>query len=334
MDWIPAFAGMTCGSSVSAGPDCVRGSQGVVGADKSNQKKELPVKKKTITNEEVAEALDHVADLLELEDGNAFRVRSYRNAAQTIRDLDQPVTSLVQQNGERLLTNLPGIGDRLAGSIEELATTGRLSLLEKLESEVWPGKLFTEVPGIGPELARRIHEELGISTLEELEVAAHDGRLEEVEGIGPERAEGVRLALSGMLSRSARRRVRQAMSGDGQRKEQEKPSVALLLAIDEEYRRKAEEGRLRKIAPKRFNPQGEAWLPVMRTKRQGWSFTVLFSNTALAHQRGKTHDWVVIYYEKDGRQQQSTVVTAERGKLAGRRVVRGRERECREYYRV
>ena len=65
---------------------------------------------------------------------------------------------------------------------------------------------------------------------------------------------------------------------------------------------------------------------------RGWSFTVLFSNTALAHRSGKTHDWVVIYYERDGEQHQSTVVTAERGKLAGKRVVRGREREHREYY--
>jgi len=292
------------------------------------------VKKKTMTNEEIADTLDHVADLLELEEDNAFRVRSYRNAAQTIRDLDQPVASLVQQDGERLLQNLPGIGERLAGSIEEIATTGRLGLAEKLESEIWPGKLFTEVPGLGPELARRIHEQLGISTLEELEVAAYDGRLEQVEGIGPERAEGVRIALSGMLSRSSRRQLRQAIGRGAQEKEPEKPSIALLLEIDEEYRRKAEQGRLKKIAPKRFNPEGQAWLPLMTAKRQGWNFTVLFSNTALAHRSGKTHDWVVIYYEREGEQHQSTVVTAERGTLAGRRIVRGRERGCREYYGV
>jgi DNA polymerase (family 10) len=58
---------------------------------------------------------------------------------------------------------------------------------------------------------------------------------------------------------------------------------------------------------------------------------VLFSNTSLAHRSGKTHDWVVIYYERGGEQRQSTIVTAERGKLSGKRVVRGRERECKEY---
>jgi DNA polymerase (family 10) len=289
------------------------------------------MKKGTISNREIADTLDRVADLLELEDENVFRVRSYRDAARTIRDLDRPVATLLEEDGEHLLRNLPGIGAKLAGSIQEIATTGRLRLEEKLESEVWPGKLFTEVPGIGQELARRIHERLEISSLEELEVAAHDGRLEQVEGIGEERAEGVRIALSGMLSRSSRRKLRQAIAHEAL-EEEERPSVALLLEVDEQYRAKAARDQLRKIAPKRFNPQGEAWLPIMRTKRKSWDFTVLFSNTALAHRRGKTHDWVVIYYERGGSQGQGTVVTSERGRLADKRVVRGREQECREYY--
>ena len=290
------------------------------------------MRRDTITNEQIADRLDHVADMLELEDENAFRVRSYRNAAQTVRDLDQPVIELMQQDGERALQALPGIGERLAGSIKEIATTGHLGLEEKLESEIWPGKLFTEVPGIGDELARRIHERLGISTLEELELAAHDGRLEQVEGIGQDRAQGVRLALSGMLSQSSQRRLRQAFREEAGKGKEERPPVSLLLELDEEYRTKARRDQLRKIAPKRFNPEGQAWLPVMRVRRGGWSFTVLFSNTALAHRSGKTHDWVVIYYERGGEQHQSTVVTAERGKLAGKRVVRGRERESGEYY--
>lgn len=287
-----------------------------------------------ISNREIADRLDHVADLLELEDENVFRVRSYRNAAQTVRDMDQPVADLMTRDGDWALQALPGIGQRLAGSIREIATTGHLGLEEKLESEIWPGKLFTEVPGIGDELARRIHERLGISTLEELELAAHDGRLEQVEGIGPDRAEGVRVALAGMLSQSSRRRLRQTTREEARESEQERPSVDLLLEIDEDYRSKAQRDQLRRIAPKRFNPQGEAWLPVLKVRRSGWNFTALFSNTALAHRSGKTHDWVVIYYERGGEQHQCTTVTAQRGKLSGRRVVRGRERECRDYYGI
>jgi hypothetical protein len=86
------------------------------------------------------------------------------------------------------------------------------------------------------------------------------------------------------------------------------------------------------IAPKRFNPEGEAWLPIMHSDCGEWQFTALFSNTARAHDLGKTHDWVVVYYETDGEEGQATVVTETRGVLRNKRVVRGREAECRRYY--
>jgi len=87
------------------------------------------------------------------------------------------------------------------------------------------------------------------------------------------------------------------------------------------------------IAPKRFNPEGKAWLPVMHVSKQGWHFTALFSNTARAHQLDRTQDWVVFYfYDDQHHESQHTVVTETHGALTGRRVVRGREAECREYY--
>lgn len=284
-------------------------------------------------NAQIADTLERTADLLQARGENAFRVRSYRNAAETVRNLKKPITELLRQDGDEAIRRLPGIGEKLAGSIKEIATTGRLGLTERLESEVSPGRLFTEVPGIGEALARRIREQLGISTLEELEMAAHDGSLENnVEGIGSDKAEGIRIALSGMLSRSSKRRMRQRTTEDDE--QDKEPPVALLLDIDKTYRRKAEQGELRTIAPKRFNPEGKSWLPVMKTERDGWMFTALFSNTARAHERGKTHDWVVLYYEKNGRQRQCTVITAERGDLKGRRIVRGRESQCRRHYKA
>jgi putative hydrolase len=106
--------------------------------------------------------------------------------------------------------------------------------------------------------------------------------------------------------------------------------VALLLDIDRAYREAAEHGRLPRIAPKRFNPTGEAWLPVLHTDRGGWHFTALYSNTARAHELDRVRDWVVIYAEDaQHHERQYTVVTAGSGSLAGRRVVRGREDECR-----
>lgn len=108
--------------------------------------------------------------------------------------------------------------------------------------------------------------------------------------------------------------------------------MGLLLDVDREYRRKAEAGELRRIAPRRFNPEDEQWLPVMEGERDGWEMRPLFSNTRRAHELGKTRDWVVIYYDRDGEHGQCTVVTATSGPLEGERVVRGREAECREYY--
>ena len=108
--------------------------------------------------------------------------------------------------------------------------------------------------------------------------------------------------------------------------------MKLLLELDTEYRQRAEADKLPKIAPRRFNPSNEAWLPILRTEREGFTFTALYSNTARAHELEKTRDWVVIYYERDDKERQNTVVTETQGELRGKRVVRGRERETREFY--
>ena len=106
-----------------------------------------------------------------------------------------------------------------------------------------------------------------------------------------------------------------------------------LLKIDEVYRQQAEAGTLPRIAPRRFNPEGEAWLPILHIDRADWSYTALFSNSALAHQLGRTRDWVVIYFaHAGGREHTRTVVTETRGPLEGKRVIRGREAECRQHY--
>lgn len=284
------------------------------------------------TKEDVAQLLEEIATLLEAQEANPFRIGAYRDGARTIRASDAPVVEWAEAGDVEALKGLPDIGQGLAQLIVEYVDTGRSSLLEQLQGETAPGALFRQVPGIGEELAERVASELHINTLEELEQAAHDGRLASVEGFGERRLENVRTGLAGMVSRSAlRHRRRMAEEQDAGK---ERPPVPLLLQIDELYRQRAEAGELKQIAPKRFNPQGEAWLPVMHEERQGWKFTVLFSNTARAHELDKTHDWVVIYYQPaaGGDERQNTVVTEGGGALAGRRVVRGRESETRRYY--
>jgi hypothetical protein len=283
------------------------------------------------TNEEIADVLDRIADLLEKQGNNAFRIRAYRNGADTVRAAEEPLAQVVEKKGdEETLRELPNIGEGIARIIATYVRTGRSDYLERLKGEVAPQEVFSQVPGIGGKLAARIAEELDITSLEELEQAAHDSRLQKVEGFGPRRTRNVRLTLAGMLSPAARRQRRH---GDDENVSKEGPSVATLLDVDEEYRQKAEAGELCKIAPKRFNPQGEAWLPILHTSRGAWDVTALYSNTARAHELDKTHDWVVLYFERDGEEDQATVVTETHGPLEGKRVVRGREAECRRYYK-
>ncbi|HXV37411.1 MAG TPA: helix-hairpin-helix domain-containing protein, partial [Myxococcota bacterium] len=219
-----------------------------------------------------------------------------------------------------------------------LVERGSLGLLARLEGEVSGEALLATLPGIGPELAARIHEELAIDSLEELELAAHDGRLEGVRGFGPRRVRAVRESLAATLGRSTRHRARRlarrvtAAADTRATEAAARPSVVSLLAVDADYRARAEAGELRRIAPRRFNPEGEAWLPILHAEKEGWHVTALFSNTARAHELKKTRDWVVIFYERNGDEGQCTVVSAPRGALAGKRVIRGREPECEALY--
>jgi Holliday junction resolvasome RuvABC DNA-binding subunit len=291
----------------------------------------IQLSNKQPTNAEIADVLQRIADLLEVQDANPHRVRAYRSGADRVRGTDESLAKMVRSGDGEALKELPDIGQGLARVITRYVHTGRSDVLDRLQGEVSPEKLFTQVPGVGQVLAERIVGQLGASTLEELELAAHDGRLAEVEGFGPKRVQSVRVSLTGMLSRAAQRRARRRARGE-EKEAQEQPDVGTLLDVDAEYRHKAEADMLSKLAPKRFNPEGKAWLPILHTSRNGWDFTVLYSNTARAHDLGKTRDWVVIYYERDSGEDQAIVVTATHGPLEGKRIVRGREVECEHYY--
>jgi len=285
-----------------------------------------------VINSLIASRFNEVALLLEQQGANPYRVEAYRQGAMTLRALSVPVTEIISQEGEVGLMRLPGIGVRLANAIILLVATGQLPILERLRGESTSQKVLMTVPGIGPTLAEKLHDELGIDSLEDLEAAAYDGRLRLVAGLGEKRIAGIRDVLARRLGRE------QGLP------EIKPPPVAELLDVDREYREKAAAGQLRLIAPRRFNPTGEAWLPILHTRRGTRDFTALYSNTQRAHDLGMTQDWVVIYAEDSGsnntgsgdsgRELTSTISTAQRGPLKGRRVVRAREEECLAYYQV
>ena len=280
-------------------------------------------------NDEIAAMLERIADLLEAQQASIYRVRAYRAAARTVRRLETPLAERVRQEEPDWLESLPAIGESLAAVIREFVMTGRARLLERLEGQIAPRDLFATVPGIGEELAGRIEALLHLETLEDLEAAAHDGRLESVPGFGERRVRGVRESLGHLLRFSAARRARSQAAQPSP----ERPPLDLLLDMDRRYREEARAGRLRKIAPRRFNPEHLAWLPILHEEIEGWSLTALYSNTARAHQLGRTDDWVVLYYERDGIDGQCTVVTEPTGPMKGLRVIRGREEECARHDR-
>jgi len=275
-------------------------------------------------NGEVARCLEEVAILLEQQQATPFKVRAYRNAAVTVRALPVSVATLYQDGGLDALERIPGVGPAIGRAIRDIVLTGRLPLLLRLRGETDPALLFAGLPGVGRRLAERLHQELGADTLEDLELAAHDGRLAALPGFGSRRVAAI---INGLERRLGRIR------GGGE-PALPPPSVAELLEVDQAYREAAAADRLPRIAPRRFNRGRRPWLPVLHQHRGPRHYTALFSNTALAHRLGRTHDWVVIYSDGAREEHQATVVTARGGPLAGRRVVRGREAECADLYRA
>src|SRR5713101_2504397 len=153
-----------------------------------------------LKNHEIARKLLEYAHFLDASEANLYRVRAYRRAAETVMRLDQPVADLLDTVGRQGLEELPGIGSRLSYTLEELVRTGQLRTGNPKGGQIQPEKILESLPGVGPHLARHIHEQLGIKTLEEIEQAAHDGRLTQI-GVGPKRLRGIRDALAGRLGR-------------------------------------------------------------------------------------------------------------------------------------
>lgn len=276
-------------------------------------------------NRTLARLLDETADLLESQDANPYRVRAYRNTAADIRSAPRGLREVWEAGGREALARLRGIGESLSKAIETWFLSGALGILVRLRGEEAAERILRTIPGLGRKLASRIHHDLGVSSLEELEQAAHDGRLEGVRGIGPRRLRAIQDQLDARLRRKGARSPGAGATAKG-------PAVEELLDVDREYRERGEAGLLRRIAPRRFNPRREAWLPVLHTQRGRRHYTALYSNTALAHKLRRTRDWVVIHLDDGAGERQWTVVTENRGPLAGRRVVRGREVECLELW--
>ena len=136
-----------------------------------------------VHNADIAAIFEEIADLLEIENANPFRVRAYRNAARQLQGMGIPAADMVAKGED--LTELPGIGDDLAAKIKEMVETGQCQFLEKRRKKTPP--TITEllkIPGLGPKRVGSLYHELDVYTLEQLARAARDGRIRALPGFG------------------------------------------------------------------------------------------------------------------------------------------------------
>ncbi len=160
-------------------------------------------------NAQVAGILDEIADLIALDDGNEYRVRSYRDAARTVHDLSQRLEDLAESGQE--LSELPNIGEATAEKIHEILETGTCGRLEEMRAKV-PPKLIEllRVPQLGPQTVMQLHRDLGIESPEELRAACEEGLVRELEGMGEKTEEKILRGLDTLGSREARMLLRDA----------------------------------------------------------------------------------------------------------------------------
>jgi DNA polymerase (family 10) len=146
-------------------------------------------------NPEIARLLGEVADLLEISEANPFRVRAYRNAARTVRDHPEPLAELVRA-GEFDLTELPGIGEGIAGEIEALVASGELPQRRALARQLPPGLIdLLRIPGLGPKRVKLLHDRLKVKTTADLAKAVEGGKVAALKGFGPTMVEKIRAGL-------------------------------------------------------------------------------------------------------------------------------------------
>ena len=157
----------------------------------------------TISNNEISEIFEKVANLLEIQGANLFRVRAYRHVAAIIRDLSFDLASFVHENND--LTTLPGVGQDLASKILEIVRTGKCSMLKELQQEIPAGlNDFMSISGLGAKRVKELYEQLGVKNLSELEAAAKAGRIEKLEGFGVKTQEIILRGIKQVRDQSGR----------------------------------------------------------------------------------------------------------------------------------
>jgi DNA polymerase (family 10) len=162
-----------------------------------------------VVNATIAANFEQIADLLDIQGANPFRIRAYRNAARTIGGLGSDVKALLEQGSD--LRDLPGIGDDLAAKIREIVETGKSTFLDRLQKEVPPAVAeLLRIPGLGPKRVRALYRDLDVRSLEQLLRAARDGRIRGLPGFGEKTESRIVEAAQAQLSKVRRFKLAEA----------------------------------------------------------------------------------------------------------------------------
>ncbi len=154
-------------------------------------------------NLDVSRVLTTLADLLEIQGANPFRIRAYRNAVNTVNSLSRPLAAMVEAGED--LTKLPGVGKTVAHHIIEFLKTGRITRLEEVSAEI-PVTLveLVRLDGVGPKKAKKLFEQLGVKTVDDLAVQLDAGTVRELDGFGRKSAEKIKRSIEDHRKHSGR----------------------------------------------------------------------------------------------------------------------------------
>ena len=267
-----------------------------------------------LTNEQIAGELDEVADLLEGHGANPFRVRAYRNAAESIRKLEVSIVQLAEDQGVDGLMGLPAIGRSLANTLAHLCgTVVACRCWNVCVARTLPNGSSPRWRTSGPSWPSGFTKNWASKRCPNYQpppMMADWPAFAEWATSGSERC--VRRwpdAFARILLQIPYR----LGAGPKPARHRRSKNCWTSTASTVNWPSKAS---CRAIAPRRFNPTGDAWLPVLHTEREGRHYTALYSNTARAHELGTTHDWVVIYCDDDQRGGSWTAITASYGAVA------------------
>jgi DNA polymerase (family 10) len=190
-----------------------------------------------VHNADIAAVFEEIADLLEIQNENPFRIRAYRNAARQVEGMGVALADMVAKGED--LTELPGIGDDLAAKIKEIVATGHCQALEKLRRQVAPSVTeLLKIPGLGPKRVRTLYDQLKVKTIDQLAKLAKAGRIRELAGFGAKTEQTILEALAAHVTEQKRFKLAiSAQYAEPLRKYLEKAAGAQQVVMAGSYRR-------------------------------------------------------------------------------------------------